>query len=221
MGAIENLLFGIFTLAIWSLVYRENIVYRIAEYFYTGFAAALILVQGWESAKKIALAPLLKGEYIWGLVFILAIPFILFFYKRTRPLYMIPTALLVGIGTGIGMRGAIHTQIIGQLAGSMRPLIQATPLDTLNTILITIGTFGALSYFLFTTNIRGPLKVIPRIGRIFIMAGLGGAFANTGMGRFANMSGVLLNLWNKTEAIYVIAGALIVIAIDVLRQRMK
>ena len=220
MGLYENLLIGICTLAIWSLIYRENIFYRYAEHFYTGFAASLIVVQGWESVMKIAIRPLMQGELIWILVPILSIPFILFFFKKTRATYMIPIALLVGIGTALGLRGAIHAQILGQVVGTMTSMIKETPMGTFNAILIALGTFCTLSYFTFTKEIKGPLRSIPRVGRLFIMAGLGGAFANTTMGRLANMSGILLKIW-KTEAIYIIAGAAIIIAIDTIQRRSK
>lgn len=220
MGMIENIILGIATLAIWSLIYRENIFYRYAEHFYTGFAASLLVVQGWESVKKIAFIPLSQGEWIWILVPILSIPFVLFFFKKTRATYMIPISLLVGLGTALGLRGALHAQILGQIVGTMSSIIKSTPMGTFNAILITVGTFCTLSYFTFTVELPGPLKSIPRIGRLFIMAGLGGAFANTTMGRLANMSGILLKLW-KTEAIYVIAGAALIIAIDTIQKRSK
>lgn len=220
MGLFENILIGICTLAIWSLIYRENIFYRYAEHFYTGFAASLIAVQGWESVKKIAFIPLMQGQLIWILVPILSIPFFLFFFRKTRSTYMIPIALLVGLGTALGLRGAIHAQILGQVVGTMGSIIKETPMATFNATLVAIGTFCTLSYFTFTREIKGPLKTIPRVGRLFIMAGLGGAFANTTMGRLANMSGILLKLW-KTEAIYIIAGAAIIIAIDIIRSRTK
>jgi len=217
---VEYLLFGICALAIWSLLYRENIIYRFAEYFYVGFYSAHLLVLGWESAIKIAWTPVTEGHYIWILPLILSVGFILFFHPKTRVFYMIPIALLVSLGAALGIRGAIHAQLIGQIGGSMVSLIQATGMDSINQIIITVGSFCTLSYFIFTREASGSVRVMQRVGRIFIMITVGAAYANTGMGRLANFSGILVNLW-KTDAIYIIPVALAIIAVDIIRSRIK
>jgi len=220
MVVVEQLIYGICALSLWSLLYRENPIYRVAEYFYVGFAAANAFVLAWEAMIRIAWTPVTKGQYIWILPIILSIPFLLFFYDKTRSTYMIPISVIVSLGTALGIRGAIHAQLIGQIYGTMGSLIKATGLDTLNVILIAIGSICSIIYFIFTKEIKGSAAVIPRIGRIFIMATFGAAYANTGMGRLTNMSGIILNLW-KTDAIYIIPVALAVIAIDIVRQRMQ
>jgi len=221
MISVEYVLFGLCAVAIWSLLYRENLAYRIAEYFYVGFTAANLLVQAWESALKIAWTPVTKGNHLWILPLILSIPFVLFFHRKTRSLYMIPIAVVVSVGTGLAMRGAIHADIVGQVGASMKSLIQPGPWDnSFNTAVLTIGSFATLSYFLFTKEVKGALSKVPRVGRLFIMAVVGAAYANTGTGRLANYSGILLNLL-KTDAVYIAAGALVVIAVDILRRRAK
>jgi hypothetical protein len=220
MVSVVYILYGIGALAIWSLLYRENIFYRCAEYFYVGFYGAHLLVLGWESALSIAWTPVTRGEYLWGGIFILALGFILFFYSKTRAFYMIPISLIVALGTALGMRGAIHAQLLGQIGGSMSSLIKATVMDSFNTTLITVGSFCTLSYFIFTRQIKGPIYVIPRIGRIFIMVTVGAAYANTGTGRLANYSGILLNLW-QTDAVYIIPVALAFILFDIIWRKTK
>jgi hypothetical protein len=53
------------------------------------------------------------------------------------------------------------------------------------------------------------------------MVTIGAAYATTGMGRLANFSGIIVNLW-KTDAVYVIPAALAIIVFDIIwRRRQK
>ena len=220
MVLVDALIYGFGALAIWSLMYRENLGYRIAEHFYVGFAAANALVMGWETIRKVAVTPLLQGNVIWIIPLILSLGWVLFLFPKTRSFYMITIAFVVGLGTALAIRSAISAQIVGQLIGSMHSVASSSPMGLFNNILIWIGSLCTLTYFIFTREIKGPLSVIPKAGRIFIMVVVGAAYANTGLGRLANFTGILTNLWT-TEAIYAIPVALLVIAIDVIRRRMK
>lgn len=220
MVDIEYLLYGILVLATWSILYRENIFYRICEYFVVGFTAANLLIQGYESALKVAWTPFMKGDIYWGFWIIISLGFIAYFNSKTRSLYMIPISFVIAIGTGIGLRGTISAQIVQQISGAMNSLIQKSGTDTFNQIILAVGTITSLSYFLFTKELPKSLKAVPNLGKFFIMVTMGAAYANTGMGRLSSYATILLNLW-KTDAMYFIPIALIIVAIDIIRRRTK
>jgi len=215
-----QILYGIGALAIWSFMYRENLAYRCAEYFYVGFTAANALVMGFESARKSAWIPLTQGNVVWIIPLVLSLGFIAFHFDKLRHFYMITISFVVAIGTGLALRGSIHASILGQIIGGTANLIGATPVATLTNIIVWAGGICALSYFVFTKEVKGPVAVVSRIGRMFIMCSVGVAFASTGLGRLANFTGIMLNLLT-TDAIYVIPAAIAVIAIDVYRRRKK
>lgn len=85
----------------------------------------------------------------------------------------------MGTGAGVAMRGAVESQIVGQISATM------VKLTTFDSWIIFLGTIFSLSYF-FLTFQRGKVTgVTSQLGRHFMMAAFGAAFGNTVMGRIS------------------------------------
>ena len=171
----------------YSFLYKENPFFRVMESIYVGVGV------GWGLATSIfnmhtqRLPPFYKDP--WGLWwYMLAIGLGLFWYtywsRKWFFLYRIPLSYSVGLNIGTGLYGTVYTNYIVNITATFKGL-GATPLDTLNNILISVGTITAISFFYFSREHTGLLGYSSKIGRYFILIFLGSAFGNTIMGRTA------------------------------------
>ncbi|HHY75735.1 MAG TPA: hypothetical protein GX500_03000, partial [Firmicutes bacterium] len=132
---------------------------------------------GVQTFKSQAWSPLVSGQ--WALIFPMILGLLL--YTRYVPQYSylnrLPLSLMMGAGAGVAMRGAVESQIVGQLTATM------VELTTLDAWIIFLGTVLSLSYFFLTYKLDGKAAWAPKLGRYFMMAAFGAAFGNTVMGR--------------------------------------
>lgn len=172
------------TLAILSFVIGENKIYRLCEHIYIGAAAAHALVVGVQNLRNNAITPLTNDG---KLVVIIPILLGLLLYTRFIPgkawLSRYPMALVVGLGTGMIMRGSISSQFIAQ--------IQATilPLSTLGNLVIVFGTTAVLLFFYFSRERTGALEHYTTFGRWVMMVAFGATFGNAVMGEMTLLIG--------------------------------
>jgi len=168
---------AITAIGIYTVLYKDNPFYRLVEHIFIGASAGIAVVTGIQTFKNTAWAPMLKGNY-W-----LVVPIVLglLLYARFVPnvswLNRLPLSLLMGTGAGVAMRGAVESQIVGQLSATM------VKLNSLNSWIIFLGTILSLSYFFLTWKLGGVSGYAPKWGRYFMMAAFGAAFGNTVMGR--------------------------------------
>ena len=86
---------------------------------------------------------------------------------------------LVGIGTGMAIRGTIGSQIVEQIRATL-----IAP-NTFNNIVIIVGVLTTMAYFFFSWEQKGILGPAARLGRIIMMVTFGASFGNTVMGRMS------------------------------------
>lgn len=181
-----------FTLGIYSILYRENPWFRVAESVYLGVAV------GYGVALDL--------KYIrdqWGgqwsangvmmLLFTLSILVGLLWYARfsktTFYLYRWPLAIVVGTGIGMALRTVVFSQFLDQIRSQANtPFFVAGNMgSTINNILIQIMVPSVLLYFWFTGDIRNsaPMKIVEKIARYTMMAGFGSAYGYTVLTRYS------------------------------------
>jgi len=118
------------------------------------------------TAGTISAGPLI-GVYIAA---ILGIAMWTRLYEPTQWLARWPIAVLTGIGAAISIRGTVEASLVKQL---VMPSWTAGGMATINAIIIAVGTFCSISYFLFTKRQEGPLYISALIGRITMMIAFG------------------------------------------------
>jgi len=184
---------AILTLAIFSFLYKENPVYRFAEHLFVGISAGYGVAIIWNNMLVPNLFdPLLKDHNL--LVLIPAALGLLYFFRfvpKLGYLILIPMAFLLGAGNGLSLAPVIQADIIKQM--------QSTIGDATNMagggwnmtwgIVAFIGVLCTLSFFFFSREHKGPLKVSASIGIWFIMIGFGASFGNTVMARVSLLIG--------------------------------
>lgn len=172
---------GLVTIAIMSLVWKENPFYRSAEHLYVGISAGHAVVMAYSNIRDTAIKPIQSGQIAWIIPLVLGV---LLYARYTRAAWVAryPVAVMVGIGTGVAVRGAIHGDFTQQIAATIK-------INGVNDILLLLFVVASLSYFFFSRELRGPLSVLPQSGRWVLMVAFGAAFGTTVMGRMALLIG--------------------------------
>lgn len=177
---------AILTLAFWSILFKENPVFDLAEHLYVGLAAGQAIVMGWLNVKNLAITPLSKGKTLAIVPIVLGLLlYTRFLGGEVKWLNRIPTAFIVGIGTGLAFTRFAQSDLVGQVKGTMLPL------KTIDNVIIVFGALATISFFFFTAKENKVLKGINKTGRLIMMVAFGSAFANTVMGRLSLLIGRL------------------------------
>ena len=64
---------GLITIAILSLVWKENPFYRSAEHLYVGVSAGHAVVMAYNNVRDTAIQPIKSGQMVWIIPMILGI----------------------------------------------------------------------------------------------------------------------------------------------------
>jgi len=192
------------TLCIFSFLYKDNPFYKFAEHLYVGSSAAYMLVYIYFFSIK----PMLIDKFIaetgiarWILIIptFLGIAMILRLIPQIGWVSRWAIAFTVGIGAGIGITTGIHGYVLPQVKATFLPLIvQGSFLQSINNVILIIGTLTTILYFYFSKEHKGAFVVPIRVGMAFIMISFGASFGYTVMARLSLLIGriyFLLHDW--------------------------
>ncbi len=193
---------GFFLLACFSYLFRPNKIFTYTEHLYVGFAAAQAIVVGYDSVKQSALKPLGNGDYLSLVPLLLGVMLYARYNKSWAFIVRIPMALMMGVAAGVTITGVVDAQFIKQIEATMLPL------NSINNVIMVVGTVSTLSFFLFipigrklktrTDNPGEVGRVISNLGRGTIMIALGSTYGFTVMARLSYLIGrlqFLLGSW--------------------------
>lgn len=189
--AIELLMF-IFTLSYF--LYKSNPTFTLVEHILIGIASGNVLVLSVTSSYNLLNRYLSLGNYLYLIPLIMAFMIFSPLSKQYTWLARWPTAVLVGVGVGIGVRGAVQLDFAVNVQYLARGILggKTTPIDNFLEALIAITV---VYYFVFTRGtgkiLKGsPDRILERIGRYGIMLTMGAQFSSTIVTRIAWFSGV-------------------------------
>lgn len=183
-----------FTLAIYSFLYKENPVYRLAEHLVVGISLGYGMAITYDIVLKPRLIePLLSGNH-WILLVpaILGILYITRFIPSIAWLSRYPIAFLMGTAMGVSFPLTMKTDVLRQLEAAMQPFyMSGMPWhEVLGNIVMILGTLAALIYFFFSKPHKGLFfGTGSKIGIWIIMLGFGATFGFTVMGRISLLIG--------------------------------
>ncbi len=170
------------TLALLSMVFlKKNPVFEYVVSAYLGIGVGHALIMGINVIQASGWRPITQ-ESQYALVVPCIIGVLLFarHSKNIAHWSRIPTALIVGVAAGLGLRGAIVAQFLDQIRGTF------VSLDSFGNIVMLVSVVCTVLYFLFssyyTDRLKGPLGYIPRIGRWAMMVSFGASFASASAG---------------------------------------
>ncbi len=185
MTELGTLIALILTLMVFSFLYKENPIYRFAEYLLVGISVGYYLV----IICRNTIYPLvieklfIHGEYLVIVPVCLGLLMFARLNKRWAYLSRLPLSLMIGFGAGISIPAMLQARILKQMSASMQSLA------TINGIIILIGIISTITYFYFSKRQEGMFGKVTRLGTYFLMVFFGATFGYTVMSRISLLIG--------------------------------
>ena len=188
----------------YSVLIGDNPFSKITENIYMGILGGYIFVTNWDFIQKNAIGKLMNGD----LVYIIALVLALMLLGRLKPKYLwvsrYPVVVTVGVGLGMAMRTTVTADFLGQIQATLLPW------NSLNNIVMVIGTITAAAYFIFTAQKSGVYKYVNTAGRVFLLCAFGVTYGQTVSFRMELVIGRLVAMLDPRVAMYTYAFILII-----------
>ena len=205
------------TLFIFTFLYQDNPLFKLAENLYVGVSVGYTIVKTYDTVLvQLIWKPIVEnGE--WALLIPVAIGLLMLtrYVPKAAWLSRYAFAFIVGVGSGLAIPRTISSFILKQIEDTVRPLVMLAPgegatftwnllnpTSSLNTIIILVGVCSVLFYFFFSVEHTGPGKVVARTGILFLMIAFGAAFGYTVMARMSLLIGRMTDLIEYTDPSY-------------------
>ncbi len=196
------------TLAIFSYLYRDNPIYKLAEYLFVGVAAGYyVAIQFRNVLQPNLINPLLEGPQGFGYVLYI-IPLILALMMLTRLVPQMawlsrwPIGMMVGSFAGLAIIGNAQGDFISQVQANLLPIIDSTAVTAFSNAtgltnkfiaflwlfgnaMLIFGLLSTLVFFFFSTEHRGAVGATAKVGIYFLMLSFGASFGFTVMARIS------------------------------------
>jgi hypothetical protein len=195
---------ALFTLAIFSFLFRDNPFYRVAEAIVVGVSAAYWMVVGfWDVLVPNLFARLgpdtIRSVLMPGLAeqdlrYLIPLALGIMLLWRLAPsgawISRWPLAFIIGTTAGLRMIAFLHGDFLAQIRNSILPLVvfeagQADVSASLTNLIMVAGVLCCLAYFFFSFEHQGVVGGAARVGIWILMVTFGAAFGYTVMGRIA------------------------------------
>ncbi len=204
---------AIFTLAIFSFLYKDNPLYKLAESTVVGVSAGYWMVIGlWDMIIPNLFGKLLPGFVQANLMpglsadgtnwaYLVPLIFGLLLLMRLAPkgqfFSLWTLAFIVGTTAALRMVAYIEGDFLSQINATVTPLYQqvvnadgtvngySSFWASVRQITLVVGVLACLTYFFFSVEHKGAVGKVARLGIWFLMITFGAAFGFTVMGRIA------------------------------------
>ncbi len=185
---------AILTLAVFSFLWKDNPLFRLAEHILVGVSAGYYLVQYAYSAiyKKLYVPLFDQGNLLFIGCAILGLLVFTRLVPRKSWLSRYPIAFYVAAGAGYSIPSGLQTRVVKQMQTSMLNFLDQGSLWTnVSAFLLFVGVISVLLYFYFSAEHRGAFGFFSKIGIVFLMIGFGASFGYTVMSRITLLIGRL------------------------------
>jgi hypothetical protein len=205
------------TLFIFSFLYQDNPLFKLAEHLYVGVSVGYTIVKAYDTViVHLIVKPIVEDGQI-ALLIPVAIGLLMLTRYVPRAAWMsrYAFAFIVGLGSGLAIPRTISSFILKQVEDTIRPLLShaggdgltfslnlLNPASSLNAVIILIGVSTVLFYFFFSIEHSGPGKIVARTGIVFLMIAFGAAFGYTVMARMSLLIGRLTDLIEFSDVSY-------------------
>jgi len=180
----------------YSVLIGENPISRITENLYTGILSGYILATNWDYINSNAIGKIQQGQFIYIISLILCLMLLARLKTEWLWLFRYPVALTVGSGLGLAIRTTVIADFLGQIEATILPL------NSIDNIVMIIGTITSVSYFLWSTNYEGAYLYVNRVGRLFLLIAFGVAYGQTVSFRFELVIGRLVAMLDPQIQMY-------------------
>jgi len=205
------------TLFIFSFLYKDNALFKLAEHLYVGVSVGYTIVKAYDTViVHLIVKPIFEqGEYTLLIPVAIGLLMLTRYVPKAAWLSRYAFAFIVGVGSGLAIPRTISSFILRQIEDTVRPLLSLAggdgvtfsmnllnPSSSINVIIILIGVFSVLFYFFFSIEHSGPGKIVAKTGVMFLMIAFGAAFGYTVMARMSLLIGRLTDLIEFSDASY-------------------
>jgi hypothetical protein len=195
------------SLGAYSVLIGDNPVSKITENIYMGILGGYIFATNWDFINKNAIGKVTGGNYIYILAIILSLMLLGRLKAETIWISRYPVVLTVGVGLGLAMRTTVTADFLGQIQATLLPW------NSLNNIVMVLGTVTAAAYFIFTAQSSGVYSYVNTVGRFFLLCAFGVAYGQTVSFRLELVIGRLVAMLDPRVAIYTYAMIVIIAAV--------
>lgn len=200
------------TLLIFTYLLGDNFLYRLALYLFIGgllgYTLGVVLLFGSEILGRLA-----GGEYPLVIPLIMGILLLTKGFRKYAYTGNFSVAFLIGIGTAVALSGALLGALIPQIRATGQALNNTSHL--VQGLVVVVGTLCTLLAFDFTLTTKrqsglvgAAARTIRFIGRVFLIAAFGIAFAGALTASLSIFIGRVQYLINAIEAIGIALGLL-------------
>lgn len=205
------------TLLIFSFLYKDNPLFKLAEHLYVGVSVGYTIVKTYDTViVHLVVKPIIENGEI-ALLIPVAIGMLMLTRYVPKAAWMsrYAFAFIVGMGAGLAIPRTISSFILKQIEDTVRPLLSLTgpdgitfsmnllnPASNLNALIILLGVGSVLFYFFFSIEHSGAGRAVARTGVIFLMISFGAGFGYTVMARMSLLIGRLTDLIEFSDASY-------------------
>jgi hypothetical protein len=206
--AIWTTLAVFFTLCIFSFLYKDNPLYKIAEHVVVGVSNGYWMILLFrDTFKPLWLDPtwaLVSGAGLsLELTIFVLVNLVLSVFMLLRLaggsaalLSRWAMAVVLGVSAGVLIPLSVQTYMYEQLKGNVLtfsafpfPFLSAATQTAFNNLLIITGSLSGLAYFFFSKEHKGVFGGTAKMGIWFLMIGFGATFGYTVMGRLSLLIG--------------------------------
>lgn len=200
LTAVQTWVAFVLTLMVFSYIFGDNPLFRLAEHIFVGTAAGYVTILVYHTIlRPRLLEPLAQDPAGHGYLLVPLLLGVLLLAKGKRStswIGNISMAWLFGAGAALALGGALLGTLASQLRASWFSLNPADyagqPLGWVNALLLALGTIGVLLSFYYTEPagkgagrlLAGFRKGWGRLGRWFMLVTFGALFAGAIISRF-------------------------------------
>ena len=209
----------VMTLSILSYLYGDNPFYKAAEHIFVGVSAGYIFAitwwdQVWPNLFGRLFPSYVKAGFEFDILYIIPLILGLFMLLRLIPslswLARISIGYIVGMAAGLKIYVFVNSNILMQIKNSGINFDESI-WNILNQFLVLIGVISGLVYFFFSTEHKGTIGKISKIGIYFLMIKFGASFGFAVMGRISLLIGRFEDLINYSSEQFYFATPIIFI----------
>jgi hypothetical protein len=201
-GLITLWVGAICTIGIYTLLYRENPVYRVFEYLFLGVGAAYGFLRLYQDNLMIMWwAPLKAGEWWWMVPFLLGLLYFTIYFDKFAWMARMLIGTLMGVAAGYAFQQVVITYL-PQVTNSFQPLTpgavtawskaQGIVLTepawhvALNNVVFFVTLIAVMTYFFFSFEHKNKgVAGTAKLGRWLLMVSFGTMFGSTITARVA------------------------------------
>lgn len=185
MEVLQTWIIVALTLCIFSFLWRDNPLYKLAEHIFVGVSAGYYIALAWqETIKPNLVEEVAAGNYIRLGAAILGVLMFTRFVPSIAWMSRWPLAFVVGMYAGINVIAFASGDLIIQLQATMLDFVSGGWAGVSNLVLV-VGLATSLLYFYFSKEHTGALGVVSRVGIFFLMISFGASFGYTVMSRMS------------------------------------